>query len=131
MEKTMAFVSDDKVQTRKVLLTLDEETVEILRKAGDGNASLGARRIAKDSISTPRKSVVAHAETKLVEKTRRVVNMLTEEAYVQKRCRERGINHPTLLLGRRLREEYYSEYLPELKNKYGPSAHYKEVGVAD
>lgn len=43
----MTFQSEDKAVTRKVLLTLDEDTVEVFRAIGEGNVSLGARRAAK------------------------------------------------------------------------------------
>jgi hypothetical protein len=50
----MAFKSDDGVKVRKVLLSLDEETIEVFRSVGGGNVSLGARMVAK---GRPRKKV--------------------------------------------------------------------------
>lgn len=43
----MAFKSEDGAATRKVLLTLDETTVATFKEAGEGNMSLGARRVAE------------------------------------------------------------------------------------
>lgn len=43
----MAQTSKDNVEVKRVLLTLDEETVEVFRRLGGGNVSLGARMAAR------------------------------------------------------------------------------------
>jgi hypothetical protein len=81
----MAFNSADGVKTRKVLLTLDEETIDIFREAGGGNVSLGARLIAKgEDIPSPRttekpakKSVADIVNTKKKEGVRRGIATLS------------------------------------------------------
>lgn len=73
----MAFKSDDGVKTRKVLLTLDEETIEVFRAAGDGNVSLGARIVAKGGGATPRKTVK---------------KVLTAEEQYEAHCKRQGVS---------------------------------------
>ena len=44
----MTFKSSDGVVVRKVLLSLDDATVAIFEKVGEGNKSLGARLVAQE-----------------------------------------------------------------------------------
>lgn len=64
----MAFESTDKVKTRKVLLTLDEETITAFKVLGEGNVSLGARRAAKGvedrpTGKAPKRTAAPHIQT--------------------------------------------------------------------
>lgn len=55
----MTFKSSDGVVVRKVLLSLDDATVAIFEKAGEGNKSLGARLVAQEYAKpkAPMKSI--------------------------------------------------------------------------
>lgn len=59
----MSFKSSDGAAVRKVLLSLDDATVAIFEKAGDGNRSLGARIVAQEYVK-PRMASAPEPESK-------------------------------------------------------------------
>lgn len=97
----MVFKSSDGVSTRKVLLSLDDKTVEVFKRVGEGNASLGARRLAERYDSpAPEKKMKSIAR-------RRVP---TEDEYIKAELKRKQIENPSIGLMRSLRAEYRSMY---------------------
>lgn len=93
----MGFISADNVKTKKYLVTLDEDTVGVARELGEGNLSLGLRRLA-----------VASTELKSSSKTgaRRKRAVMSYEEYEEKWCSDRQVKRPSIATVRTIKAEY-------------------------
>lgn len=106
----MAYKADDNVSTRRLNVSLDEATIETCKEIGEGNLSLGIRRLAAGCAEAPSK-VQSIAKPK-----RRIPPMQTEDEFIDAYCEKQGIR-PSVKTVMKLRKEY-ADYVAEFRKKW-------------